>query len=261
MNLASSENEFSNGIAIVAGGSGGLGAAICDRLAASGLDVALTFHNNRRRADEVKARIEGHGRRAITEQVNLADAGRVAEFVAQVEATWGNPGTVVYAAGPKLHFKYISQLDPELFRSTIDQDVCGCFNLISATLPSLRMERGALVALITPAIRRYTKKDLLSVSPKAAIHGIIAGVAVEEGRFGVRANSVGVGLVGDAGLFDTLVADGGIDDKYMEATYEVVPLKRLGLAAEIAEAVHFLASKRASFITGQALMADGGLSA
>ena len=253
--------EFRNTIAIVAGGSGGLGAAICNRLASAGLDVAFTYHRNKQRAEEVKAQVEAHGVRAMAEPVDLADASRVAEFVGEVERQWGRPGTVVYAAGPKLHFKYISQLDPALFRSTIEQDVCGCYNLVHAVLPALRAERGALVALCTPAIKRYTKKDLLSVAPKAAIHGIIAGLAVEEGRYGIRANSVGVGLVGDAGLFESLRAGGDIDDKYLEATYEVVPLQRLGLAAEIAEAVAFLASERASFITGQILMADGGLSA
>ena len=253
--------EFRNGIAIVAGGSGGLGAAICARLAQAGLDVAFTYFRNQAAAADTADRLEKRGVRAMAVQTDLTDIAQVAGLLETVRDAWGNPGTVVYAAGPQLHFRYISKLEPDLFRHTMDQDVNGFYNLAYSVLPVLREERGSLVALSTPAITKYTKKDLLSVAPKAAIHSIVKGIAVEEGRFGVRANSVGVGLVGDAGLFESLKENGSIDDKFMEATYQEVPLGRLGKAAEIAEAVAFLASERASFVTGHILMADGGLSA
>ncbi len=253
--------EFRNGIAIVAGGSGGLGAAICDRLAQSGVDIACTYFRNEAAAAATVKQLEERGVRAMAVRTDLTDIAQVNRLVETVRDTWGNPGTVIYAAGPQLHFRYISKLEPDLFRHTMEQDVNGFYNLAFTVLPVLREERGALVALSTPAITRYTKKDLLSVAPKAAIHSIVKGIAVEEGRFGVRANSVGVGLVGDAGLFESLKENGSIDDKFMEATYQEVPLGRLGRAAEIAEAVAFLASERASFVTGHILMADGGLSA
>lgn len=253
--------EFRNGIAIVAGGSGGLGAAICERLAEGGVDIALTYFRNAGAAAETVARLEKRGVRAMAVQTDLTELTQVTRLVETVRSAWGNPSTVVYAAGPQLYFRYISKLEPELFRHTMEQDVGGFYNLAFAALPPLREERGALVALSTPAITKYTKKDLLSVAPKAAIHSIIKGIAVEEGRFGVRANSVGVGLVGDAGLFESLKQNGSIDDKFMKATYERVPLGRLGKASEIAEAVAFLASERASFVTGHILMTDGGLSA
>lgn len=258
--LGVKQSGFRNGIAVVAGGSGGLGSAICQRLASEGIDVAFTYNRNAERARAVVDQIKGYGSRALAIQTDLTDMAQVDRLLAQVQSEWGTPSTIIYAAGPQLYFKYISQLDPAIFRATMDQDIYGFYNLASACLPLLRQERGALVALSTPAIVRYTKKDILSIAPKAAIHSVVRGIAVEEGRFGIRANSVGIGLVGDAGLFETLTANGDIDEKYMQATYERVPLQRLGLANEIAEAVIFLASERASFITGQLLMVDGGLS-
>lgn len=259
MEVTKSENEYRNGIAIVAGGSGGIGAAICEKLASRGVDVAFTYNKNKQRAEETAQRVKKHGRRSLAVQVDLTNEQSVVSLVSQVVDQWGEPSTVVYAAGPTFEMKYISQLKPEQFRYIIENDVFGCYNLIHASLTALRNTRGAFVGLSTPAINHYTKRDILSIAPKAAIHAVIRGVAVEEGRFGVRANSVGVGLVGDAGLIDALQKSGGMDEKFMKATFEYVPMRRLGRAEEIAEAVAFLASERASFVTGQLLMADGGL--
>lgn len=253
--------EFRNGLAIVAGGSGGIGAAICEKLASRGVDVAFTYHRSKDNADRTCQRIEKHGRRSMAVQVDLKDAAAVTALVAKVSKDWGEPSTVVYAAGPLLRFRYIAKIESELFREVMETDVVGCFNLMHAAIPALRATRGAFVAMSTPAIDHYVKKDILSIAPKAAIHALIRGIAVEEGRYGVRANSVGIGLVGDAGLFDTLVKNGDIDDRFVQTTYEQVPLQRLGKADEIAEATAFLASERASFVTGQLLMVDGGLAA
>lgn len=253
--------DFRNGVAFVTGGSGGLGASICRSLAKAGVDVALTFNRNERAASELVEELKMDGVRALPLQVDLSDLGSVQSAIARTASELGEPSTVISAAGPQLHFRYMSNIEPDLFHKTMRQDVDGFYNLVASALPILRAQRGALVALATPAIQKYTKKDILSIAPKAAVHAIVKGIAVEEGRFGVRANSVGVGLVGDAGLFDSLKENGSIDDKFMKATFERVPLARLGKSSEIAEAVLFLASEKASFVTGNILMADGGLSA
>jgi len=251
--------EFRNGVAFVAGGSGGIGAAICEKLASRGVDVALTYNSNRQKAEEAASRVEKHGRRSMIAQLDLTDISAVVALTARITNEWGAPSTVIYAAGPPLKFKHISQVDSDLFRQVMETDVVGCYNLIKANIDGLRNTRGAFVAMATPAIKRYTKKDILSIAPKAAIHALVRGIAAEEGRYGVRANAVGIGLVGDAGQFETLRKNGDIDDKFLQTTFEYVPLQRLGRAEEIAEATAFLASERASFITGQLLMADGGL--
>ncbi len=254
-------SEFRNGIAIVAGGSGGIGAAICEKLASRGVDVAFTYHKSKDKADQTAKRIEQHGQRSMPVQVDLRDAEAVAALVAKVTDTWGDPSTVVYAAGPLLRFHYIAKIPSAMFRDVMEHDVIGCYNLMHASIPALRKTRGALVAMATPALDHYVKKDILSIAPKAAIHAVVRGIACEEGRYGVRANSVGIGLVGDFGLIDALRANGDVDDRFLQTTYEQVPLGRLGRAEEIAEATVFLASERASFVTGQILMVDGGLAA
>lgn len=249
--------RFSSGVALVAGGSGGIGAATCRTLAAAGSDIALTYHNNKARADAVAADIRALGRRVEVVAVDLTDEAAVADFVARSAEKFGGVHTAVYAAGPYINMRHISNLPPSLFRETVSTDVFGCYHLIHAALPELRKARGVAIALATPAIRRYAVKDVLSAAPKAAVEAIIRGVAAEEGRFGVRANCVGVGVISE-GMYHQLVATGDFDDRFIDATKGVVALKRLGTAQEIADAVAFLASDKATYITGQTLMVDGG---
>ena len=103
-------------------------------------------------------------------------------------------------------------------------------------------------------------RDGLSAVPKAAVELLVRGLAVEEGRFGVRANCVGPGMLED-GMAATLIESGDLDDAALDAARANIPLRSFGTARDIAEAVCFLASDRAAFITGQTLNVDGGFSA
>jgi 3-oxoacyl-[acyl-carrier protein] reductase len=153
--------------------------------------------------------------------------------------------------------RHISRLEPALFEKTVGTDVFGAYNFFHHAIAGLRAARGVAICLGTPAIRRYARKDVLSSAPKAALESLIKGIAVEEGRNGVRANMVGVGAIDD-GMYHKLVAQGDFDEHFIEATKGAVALGRLGTALEIAHAVDFLASDAASYITGQTLMVDGG---
>jgi len=190
-------------------------------------------------------------------QVDLRDEKAVARAVDETALDFGALHTAIYAAGPYIHMRHISRIEPALFRDTMEQDAFGCFNLIHAALPHLRSAKGSFVALATPALRRYAVKDVLSVAPKAAIEALIRGVAAEEGRFGIRANGVGVGVIED-GMYHALMETGDFDQRFLDASRQNMALRRLGTADEIAEAVVFLASARARWITGQTLMVDGG---
>jgi len=249
--------RYAGGVALVAGGSGGIGGAICKVLAEGGADIALTYNSNLDGAMAAADAVRAAGRRAEVAQVDLSDQQQVADWVARSAEQFGGVHTAVYAAGPYLDMRFISQLEPTLFRDKVGLDIFGCYHLIHAALPHLRKARGAVVAISTPAVRRYAVKDILSAAPKAAIETIVRGVAAEEGRFGVRANCVGSGVLLD-GMYDALVAKGDFTDRFLEATKDILALKRLGRASEVADAVGFLASDRASYITGQSLMVDGG---
>lgn len=245
------------GCAFVTGGSGGIGAAVAAQLAAAGANVVVTYNRNRDAADKAIAAVEAAGRQGAATSVDLRDEDAVREAVDKAAADFGGLHTLVSAHGPFIHMRHISRMAPSLFRETMEADTFAVFNLVHAGLPHLREARGALVAIATPAIQRYAVKDLLSVAPKAAVEAIVRGVAAEEGRFGIRANSVGVGVI-EAGMYQALIDDGAFDERFLEASRQNMALRRLGTAEEVAEAVVFLASNRARWITGQQLNVDGG---
>ncbi|HEY1709757.1 MAG TPA: SDR family oxidoreductase [Rhizomicrobium sp.] len=249
--------RYASGCAIVAGGSGGLGVAICRALAEGGSNAALTYRNNRPPAEAVAEEVREFGRKALVAQADLADEAAVSEFVALAANTFGGIHTAIYAAGPYVDMRYAAQIAPEHFRKTVSTDLFGCYNFLHAALPELRKTRGAVVALSSAATGRFLKKDLLSVAPKAAVETIVKAIAAEEGRFGIRANAVGVGVIAD-GMYHQLRATGDFSDQTLEVIKKSLPLGRLGTAQEIADAVAFLSSDRAGFITGQTLVVDRG---
>ena len=248
--------NFEQGVAIVVGGSGGIGRAICVALAQAGSDVVLTYNSNRDKAEQVATEIRALGRKAEIAPLTLEDAAATASFVSDVAERSGKIHSVVYAAGPSLHMTLISALPPAEWARVINADVNGCFNLVHATLPHLK-GGGAIVAVITAAVERVPARDICSAAPKAAIEMLIRGVAKEEGRNGIRANCVGPGWV-DAGL-GREVMEKELYEQQIEAIRRAIPLKRVGKAEEIADAVLFLLSSKASFITGQSLAVDGGM--
>ncbi len=249
--------RYIRGAAIIAGGSGGVGRAIARKLAASGSDVIVTYNRNRDSADAAVTELQAQGRKALAVQLDLRDAEAVAAAYGVAAREFGGVHTAVYAAGPYIDMRHVSRLPPGLFEKTVSTDVFGAYNFLQAALPQLREHRGAMVALGTPAIRRAALRDVMSAAPKAAIEAVIRAIAAEEGRFGVRANLVGVGVITD-GMYHQLVATGDFTDAYFEATRRVLALQRLGSADDIANAVDFFASDASGFITGQSLMVDGG---
>jgi NAD(P)-dependent dehydrogenase (short-subunit alcohol dehydrogenase family) len=248
--------DFGDGVALVAGGSGGIGAAICVALARAGARVALTYRRRRDAAVAVAEAVRGAGVDATIHPVDLVDADAVVATVDEVAAAYGAIHTVVHAVGSDIRLRYISQVTVDDWRAATHGDADGFFHLVRATLPHLRRSRGSIVAVTSAGLVRYPARDVLSVAPKAAIEAVVRGVAREEGRYGVRANSVAVGVV-EAGIFERLSAT-DLSPAWIDAARANAALGRLGTAAEVADAVVFFASARASFVTGQRLAVDGG---
>ncbi len=250
--------DFPAGAAVVIGGSGGIGSAICTGLAAAGASIELTYLENQVAAARVADEIRQSGGEAHISRLALEDRSAVMQFFAGVRQRHGRIHTVVNATGASISLCYVSKIDPDEWEEVFRSDVNGFFNVVNASLEYLREHGGSYVTLSTAGLVRWPMKDVLSVAPKAAIQALVTGIAREEGRHGVRANSVALGLI-DAGLFLRL-RNAGFDDQYMHAALGNMALKRLGTADEVADSVVFLASDRARYVTGQTIVLDGGFS-
>ncbi|MFE3205598.1 SDR family NAD(P)-dependent oxidoreductase [Embleya sp. NPDC059237] len=180
----------------------------------------------------------------------------MATFVDAAAAEFGGVRTVVYASGPHVPMLHLSRVTPTQYREQLEGDAAAFFNLVHPSLPHLRAAgNGSLVAVTTAATSRFPVRGVLSSCTKGA--AIVRGIAAEEDRFGVRANSVGPGMLTD-GMAARLIDSGDLDERALDVTRGNIPLRRFGRAADIAEAVCFLACDRAGFISGQKLDVDGG---
>lgn len=247
--------HFPEGAALVVGGSGGIGLACCARLAEHGTDVALTYRSNKAAAEDALAQIKAAGRMGHADAVDLVDADSVTSFCDQVAERFGGIHTVVFAIGADISMTYVADIQPDEWKRTIEGDLTGFYHVMRATLPHLRKRGGSFVAMTSAGLVRHPPKDILSTVPKAGVEALIRGIAREEGRYGIRANSVALGVI-DAGLFHRL-AD-RLPEGFIDAMKRNTALRRFGTAREAADAAVFLASSAGGFITGQSLVLDGG---
>lgn len=244
-------------VAIVIGGTGALGAGVVERLALEGARVAFNYHSSPAKADALIAKIAATGAPAPeAAQATIADPAAVKAFIDDCAARHGRLDTLVYAAGPTFQLDFVSNITPEEFSRVIDADLKGCFNAIQPALPHLRATQGAIVAVTAAGVQRAIARDLLSLTPKSAITTLIRHVALEEGRRGVRANCVAPGFI-DGGL-GTAILD-NVGPEVAGQIVKGIPMRRMGTVEEIADAVAYLSSPRASYVTGTTLFVTGGM--
>jgi NAD(P)-dependent dehydrogenase (short-subunit alcohol dehydrogenase family) len=252
------EKEFDEGVALVLGGSGGIGAAITELFAARGTDVAFTYLSNKERADKVLQRLQKYDVAVNQYQLSLEEPDAIDAVLGELKETFGKIHSIVYASGPNIQVGYVSKITRENWERVFREDTHSCFNLVHAAVPVLQAQGGgSLTAVTTTQFHRPELMGVLSAAPKAAIEMTFRAIAKESAPFGVRANIVRSGWV-NAGMIDDSMG-GQLEDKHYQALISQIPMKRFANPYEVAEAAVFMASNRAGFITGMSITADGGM--
>jgi 3-oxoacyl-[acyl-carrier protein] reductase len=250
--------DFPAGAVLVFGGSGGIGRMVARGFAMAGSDVALTYRTKQSVAETIAADIRALDRRASTHQTDVTAAESVADTVAQAIAEHQRLHTIVFAAGPVVEQLPLADIPAELWQRSIDIEMRGFLHVVQSTLPHLRVAGGGSYVHVGSAGHLWwPPKDGLSVVPKAANEALIRGLAKEEGCHEIRANSLLVGVI-EAGMFLELLQRGVFDQKWIAETQKLLALKRWGQPEDVGNAAVFLASRRASYITGQQLNVSGG---
>lgn len=247
---------FPKGAALVFGGSGGIGQHLAKAFAAAGSDVAVVYRSKKDVAERVAGEISASGRKASTHAADVTQRAQLDAAVAAAVKAHGRIHTVAWAAGPVVEQVTLADTSAELWKKSFDIEVHGFFNAVQATLPHLRANGGgSYVHLGSAGHLWWPPKDGLSVVPKAANEALIKGIAKEEGRNNIRANSILVGVI-EAGMFLELLKRGVFDQKWIDETHKLLALKRWGKPEEIGHAAVFLATN--GYVTGQQINVSGG---
>jgi NAD(P)-dependent dehydrogenase (short-subunit alcohol dehydrogenase family) len=240
--------------ALVTGGGSGIGAASAHALAAAGATVAVT-DLDAATAEQVAAEIVEAGGKAVAHALDVVDEDQWAAVMAQV-----GPLDVLHSnAGPTGH-EFMSRdldvltADLDIWRRVIDVALTGSMLACRSALPGM-IERGGGSIICTSSVKGLTGSSMRAAynSAKGGLHALVRTIATGYGHAGVRANAVAPGIIDTPGLRQTVPAARLAS---LEAAHL---LPRLGTARDVADAVVYLASPASSFVTGQVLVVDGGM--
>ncbi len=243
--------------AIVTGGGGGIGRAICLRLAAEGCAVGvLDLADDAARAVAAEIMTRGGTARAVT--VDIADIAAVRTATAAVEAACGASEILVNNAGFDV-FKPFLESNPEEWERLIAVNFKGPLNLLHAVLPGMvARRRGRVVNIASDAARVGSSGEVVYSGCKGAVVAMGKALAREVAGSGITINAVCPGPT-DTALLARVAQSSGRPERLLEAFRRAIPMRRLGQPDDIPGLVAFLASDDAAFLTGQVISVSGGL--
>lgn len=237
--------------ALVTGSSRGIGRAVAAALAREGWPVCVNYLERRDAAEGLVSELRSQGRAAMAFQADVADRGAVESMVRAASETLGPVELLVNNAGIS-QYGLFQDVDDAAWDRVLAVNLTGPRNAIRAVLPHMLSEkRGCIVNISSMWGLRGASCEAAYAAAKAGLIGLTRSLALELAPSGIRVNCVAPGCIET----DMVRA---LEEETRRMLVEETPLGRLGRPEDIAEAVAFLASERASFITGQVLTADGG---
>ncbi len=249
--------RFEGKVAIVTGGGGGIGGAVCRRLAAEGAAVAV-FDVNSEAAGKVAGAVKEAGGKALAVTADITDLAAVEAGVRGTEQKLGPVAILVNNAGWDL-FKPFLQTDPDFWRRIIDINLIGALNMHHAVLPGM-VERGygRVVNVASDAGRVGSSGESVYAACKAGLMGFSKTLAREHARQGISVNVVCPGPT-DTALFEGYAQGAGNPDKLREAMRRAIPMGRIATPDDLPGTIAFFASDDAAYVTGQVISVSGGL--
>ena len=238
---------------LITGASRGIGAAAARLFAQEGWNVAVNYNHSRREALELAAGLSGLGVQAVPIQADISAPEQAERLVREAEAALGALDAVVCNAGEALPQQLLASVAVDQWRSLMAADLDGVFYVLKAAIPGLvRQKRGAIVTVSSMWGVTGGSCEAPYSAAKAGVVGLTKALAKELGPSNIRVNCVAPGVI------DTDM-NGHLSPEELAALEEETPLCRIGQPEEVAQAICFLSSDRASFITGQVLSVDGGM--
>jgi len=240
-----------NKVAIVTGGSRGIGAAIAERLASDGFTVVVNYAGSAGEAEALVAKIEADGGKAIPARADVSDAGSVARMFDAAEAAFGGVDVVVNNAGI-MKLAPIADSDDALFDSQVAVNLKGTFNVLRQAAKTLRTG-GRIINLSSSVVGLLQPGYGVYAGTKAAVEAMTHVLSKELRGRNITVNAVAPGPTATALFLN------GKPQELVDTIAKLAPLERLGQPEDIAGAIAFLAGPDGAWINGQVLRANGGI--
>ncbi len=241
-------------VALVTGGSGGLGRFHGLVLAKHGCDVALTGHRNLEKAEEVAEEIRAMGRRALALKVDVSDPEQVSEGVAKTMEELGPIDILVNnAAFGIVRATTIVKMDKSDWDRDLAVNLTGAFNTIKAVMPSMierKWGRIINVSSVTGTMGGFGQCSYAAT--KAGLIGLTKTVALEGARHNITCNAVVLGVFDGGSFYE-------VAEEFRDRIIKRVAMRRAGKPEELSNVIAFLASEESSYLTGEAIVVGGGI--